>query len=92
MLVQSGGYAAIHVGKKYPSPWPPNKQPFHCFQIIQQVSSIREARPLGMGSGVSCLVLIHQSLRDVSWFGGSQVSLSQDRTPSDLPEEGACED
>jgi hypothetical protein len=45
-----------------------------------------------MGLGVSCLVLIHQSVRDVSWFGGSQVSLRQDRTLSDLPEEGACED
>jgi hypothetical protein len=92
MVVQSRGYAAIHVGKKYPSLWPPTKQSFRCFQIIQGFSSIREARPLHMGLGVSCLVLIHQSVRDVSWFGGSQVSLRQDRTLSDLPEEGACED
>jgi hypothetical protein len=53
-------------------------QAFLCFQVIHDVRSVAEARPLRMGFGVASLAVSHHSLSEGSPSGGRHISHSQD--------------
>ena len=54
-------------------------QSLQCFQIIQGMTNVADARPLRIGFGVLCLAVRHQSTKLASVLGTWQVSRSQHR-------------